>query len=284
MKNINTVICGGDRRMLSAASLFSKLGKCYLWRCASGDVIGAERTDNIREAAKNAYVILPIPSFDKNGMVNGAGHINAEELFRQLPCNTHIFGAKASPITTRLAAEHGHIFTDYGEREDFNLLNAVPTAEAAILIAMEHSAKTVQGETFTVVGYGRIGKALAKRLSDLGGIVTVAARSCAALAAAECDGHIPISVASLLKSPNKCDICFNTVPVPIFDTNDIKRWDCKLFIELASVPGGFTEDCKKYLAEKYISALSLPGRYFPTTAGEIIYKTVLTMINDGGGI
>lgn len=282
MKNINTVICGGDRRMLSCASLFSKKGKCSLWRCASGEVKDTVRTDNIREAAKNAYVILPIPSFDKNGMLNGAGHISAEELFRMLPCSTEIFGAKVSPVTVRMAREHGHKFYDYGEREDFNLLNAVPTAEAAILIAMEHSATTVHKGTFTVIGYGRIGKALSARLSDLGGKVYVAARSDSALASCECDGHIPRSISSILEDPPKCEVCFNTVPFPIFDTDTLQKWQCSMFIELASLPGGFTNDGQSYLRDRYISALSLPGRYFPVTAGEIIYKTVLTMVSSGG--
>lgn len=284
MKEINTVICGGDRRMLAAAHLFSKIGKCSLWRCASGDITGAERTDNLREAAKDAYVILPIPSFDRNGMLNGAGHVSAEELFRILPYSSHIFGAKVSALTVRLAKEHGHIFYDYGERDDFNILNAVPTAEAAILIAMEHSEKTVHNGNFTVIGYGRIGKALAARLSFLGGRVTVAARSDSALAAAESDGHKAVRLCKFDNTSDRSDVCFNTVPCTIFDKDQLCNWKCPRFIELASMPGGFTEDGRRYLSDRYICALSLPGRYFPETAGEIIYKTVLTMINSKGGL
>ncbi len=284
MNKINTVICGGDRRMLSAASLFSKIGNCYLWRCSSGEALGALRTENLREVAKGAYVILPIPSFDRNGKLNGAGHINAEELFRLLPCGSNILGAKVSAVNQRLAKEHGHSFYDYGEREDFNLFNAVPTAEAAILLAMEHSPTTVHGGAFVVVGYGRIGKALAARISKLGGNVYVAARSESALAACECDGHIPLPLNELLTSPVQCNACFNTVPVPIIDKFVLEKWDCPLFIELASVPGGFTDEGQRFLSDRYVSALSLPGRYFPVSAGEIIYKTALTIIRSKGGI
>ncbi len=269
--------------MLKAASLFSNIGKCCLWRCASGEVIGAQRTENLREEAKDSYVILPIPSFDKTGMLNGAGHVSAEELFRTLPCGSYIFGGKVSPIIQRMAEEYGHKLTDYGEREDFNLLNAVPTAEAAILIAMEHSAITVHGGTFHVLGYGKIGKALSARLSDLGGKVTVVARSDAALASAECDGHTPLRLSNMGDRIQKCNVCFNTIPHVIFNEDTLKSWDCPLFVELASLPGGFTPDARKYLSDRFISALSLPGRYFPVTAGEIIYKTVLTMINAMGG-
>ena len=269
--------------MLKAASLFSMIGKCSLWRCASGDVTGAHRTENLREDAKDSYVILPIPSFDKTGTLNGAGHVSAEELFRTLPCGSVIFGGMVSPLIQRLAKEYGHKIYDYGEREDFNLLNAVPTAEASILIAMEHSISTVHGGKFCVLGYGKIGKALSARLSDLGGTVTVMARSDAALAACECDGHIPIRLSSIGDIQHKYDVCFNTIPHVLFETDILKAWDCPLFIELASLPGGFSTEAQNYLSDRYISALSLPGRYFPRTAGEIIYKTVLTMINAMGG-
>jgi len=115
----------------------------------------------------------------------------------------------------------------------------------------------------------------------MGAHVTVAARSDSALAAAECDGHRPVSISSMLDSFHECGVCFNTVPMQIFDVEDVRKWSCPLFIELASLPGGFTEEAKKHLSVRYISALSLPGRYFPITAGEIIYKTVLTMIRQG---
>ena len=269
--------------MLRVASLFSNIGKCNLWRCASGEVLGAQRTENLREVAGDSYVILPIPSFDKSGMLNGAGHISAEELFRSLPCGSQIFGGRISPLIRTMAKEYGHRLYDYGEREDFNLLNAVPTAEAAILIAMEHSAQTVHGGSFCVFGYGKIGKALSARLSDLGGGVTVVARSDEALACAECDGHIPLRISDIEKSIHKYNVCFNTIPHPILNEEIIKSWECPVFIELASLPGGFSEDALKHLSDKYISALSLPGRYFPVTAGEIIYKTVLTMIKATGG-
>ena len=51
--------------------------------------------------------------------------------------------------------------TDYLRREELCLANAVPTAEGAIRIAMEETARTLHGASALVVGYGRIGMALA---------------------------------------------------------------------------------------------------------------------------
>lgn len=269
--------------MLSAAALFSKHGQCRLWRCASGEALDAVRTDDLTESAKDSYVILPIPAFDKNSVLNGCANITADDLFRQLPCGSVIFGGKVSSIVSRLAKEHGHRIFDYGERDDFNIFNAIPTAEAALLIATDHLNSTVNQSSFMITGYGRIGKALAQRLNSLGANVTVCARSDSALANATSDGHLAIRLSDLSKSDISAEVCFNTIPYQIFDTKMIKAWRCKWFMELASLPGGFTKDAITYLSERYISALSLPGRYFPVTAGEIIYKTVFTMIESMGG-
>ena len=65
---------------------------------------------------------------------------------------------------------------DYAAREDFAILNAVPTAEGAVELAMQHYEGTVFGSRSLVVGFGRIGRLLAKMLHALGSDVTVSAR------------------------------------------------------------------------------------------------------------
>ena len=57
---------------------------------------------------------------------------------------------------------------DYLRREELCLANAVPSAEGAIQIAMEETARTLHGTAALVIGYGRIGMALAPRLRGLG--------------------------------------------------------------------------------------------------------------------
>ena len=68
--------------------------------------------------------------------------------------------------------------TDYLRREELCLANAVPTAEGAIRIAMEETARTLHGASALVVGYGRIGMALAPRLRALGMQTEICARRC----------------------------------------------------------------------------------------------------------
>jgi len=269
--------------MLRVGELFAKKCKCFLWNCVPGDAGSAVRIEKPKDANDTNIVILPIPSFNKNGKLNAAHDTSAEALFELLPPKCKIFGGMISKFIYRLALEHGHTVFDYADREDFNLFNAIPTAEAAILLAMENSVKTVNGGKFCIAGYGRIGKALSSRLTALGGKVTVTARRYESLSEAECFGCNSLALSELHRSPPECDAFFNTVPCLIFDIEDTKKWNCPLFIELASAPGGFTCEARKYLEGKYISALSLPGKYFPKTAGEIIYKTINSLINTQGG-
>ena len=65
---------------------------------------------------------------------------------------------------------------DYAARDDFAVLNAVPTAEGAIACAMSAYEGTIAGSSCLVTGYGRIGKVLARLLKAVGSRVTVSAR------------------------------------------------------------------------------------------------------------
>lgn len=49
-----------------------------------------------------------------------------------------------------------------------HIMNAVPTAEGAIQIAMEQTDVTLHGLPVLVIGHGRIGSLLARRLAALG--------------------------------------------------------------------------------------------------------------------
>ena len=268
------LFCGKDKRFDAAAACFENDGyECKRCFCDKNDCI-------IRETN---YVVLPVPSFIDDIRLNTVNYISPEHLFAGLCNKTHVFGCKLSDFILRTADEYNINAYDFGEREDFNLMNAIPTAEAAIIIAAERLGKTVYGSDFTVIGYGRIGKALARRLLSLGGSVTVVSRSLSSLVKAECDGCKAAEMSSFLSQTVMTDVCFNTVPCRIIGNAAVSDSSCELFIDLASKPGGFSEEAETILGQKLIKALALPGKYFPKSAGEIIYKTVKSMINEIGG-
>ena len=66
---------------------------------------------------------------------------------------------------------------DYFLRPELESLNAVPTAEGCLELLLRLRQRTIWESDFLVLGYGRVGRAVARRLGLLGGRVTVAARS-----------------------------------------------------------------------------------------------------------
>ena len=161
------------------------------------------------------------------------------------------------------------------------VLNAIPTAEGAIQIAMEEVKHTIHASKCLVLGNGRIGKILAKMLAGLGADVTVAARKNADRAMAMAFGLKSTSFCNLYEEIGDFDIIFNTVPSLILDADLIKKTSRNtLIIDLASRPGGVDFESARKIGTKVIWALSLPGKVAPYTAGDIIGKTILNILDE----
>ena len=97
-------------------------------------------------------------------------------------------------------------------REEFAVRNAVPTAEGAIMIAMELSEGTINGSNCLVTGYGRIGKVLSEMLKGLGANVTVSARKPSDLSWIQLNGYQAVRTSQLADLTCKFDFVFNTIP------------------------------------------------------------------------
>ena len=124
---------------------------------------------------------------------------------------------------------------DYYADEAVQVSNAVITAEGAVGEAIRVSDRTLWGSRALVLGYGRVGRALASRLRALGAEVTVYARREAQRALAACQGCRTLE--RLPETPEGYHILFNTVPAPLLP----RAAEGVLNIELASAPGGFRD-------------------------------------------
>ena len=181
----------------------------------------------------------------------------------------------------RMAEERDLVLRDYFAREELAVLNAIPTAEGAIQIAMEELPITLHDARVLVVGCGRLGKALAPRLRALGARVWVSARRYEQRAAAESMGlgsegvdHLPDWLCSY-------DLVFNTVPARILGVEELAALkEGALVIDLASRPGGVDMDAAAALGVRVIWALSLPGKVAPVTSGRYIKDTVYHIMEE----
>ena len=161
--------------------------------------------------------------------------------------------------------------------------NAVPTAEGAIQIAMEELPITIRGARALVIGYGRLGRALAPRLAALGAKISVAARKYADLAWAESWGFGVEQTGKLEGWLCGYDLIVNTVPARVLDEARLAELKpgC-LVIDLASKPGGVDMEAAAQLGIKAVWALSLPGKVAPVTAAGSLRSTIYHILTELG--
>ena len=210
-------------------------------------------------------LLLPLPSVSQDGLITGSAQ-NFESVLQSRRAGTSVWGNGLQQYRS-LGESLGialHNYTDYPE---FETKNAIPTAEGAIQIAMEQLPTTICGGQFLVIGYGRIGSALAERLTHLGGAVTVARRTTTPI-------PYPCDITGVYGSP-LCDYdaIFNTVPFPVFSEEHVNRTreDC-LLMDLASHPGGIAKTGSRRL----VHALGLPAKAAPKTAAAIMFDILLS--------
>lgn len=284
MKKAKITFIGGDLRQIAAAgSLAEDAANVTLY--GFDDLKNVPRTvtrsDDLSAAENGADVIvLPLP-YGHDGKINCP--LTKEEIMlrtvTELCGSALILGGKFDRKAYGIAAAHNNKMTDYYEREELSVLNAVPTAEGAVEIAMRELPITVFGMKAAVVGYGRVGTVLASTLRALGAKVTVAARSTSARAWAKINGCDAVGISDLEKIAGEFSCVFNTVPALVINPTmiDAMRRDA-LIIDLASSPGGVDTGAAEKAGVKCIAALSLPGRVAPDTAGEIIAETIKNIL------
>jgi len=164
----------------------------------------------------------------------------SEKLKNILKCNvlgdTYVFAGLYDQSFEDDILDQGAKLFSLTEEDSFNEENAVPTAEGAVLNAMNQSTKTINGSKCLVLGCGKSGKIIAKTLSDLG---------------AEVDTY---------------DIIFNTIPEQVLSDEQISSIkENQIIINLASDNAGFDP--------KYRYA-NIPAKIFPETSAEIMKSEI----------
>lgn len=288
MKKIKITFIGGDMRQISAAGYFAEKGhtaRAFGFDGMKGGDFGVELCEFLPQATEDAdCIVLPLP-YMAGGKIN-CPMTKAEISLPDVLENSYqaiILGGKLDKKAYDAARAHNNKIIDYYEREELSVLNSVPTAEGAIEIAMRELPVTIFGAEVAVIGYGRVGKVLAKTLRALGAEVAVFARSPAARAWAKTDGCRAYDIARLSELAGSFICIFNTVPAPVIDSGVIAGINkSALVIDLASSPGGVDFGAAEKAGIKTVQALSLPGRVAPDTAGKIIAETIENILVQEG--
>jgi dipicolinate synthase subunit A len=148
---------------------------------------------------------------------------------------------------------------------------------------MEELPVTLNGSRILILGYGRLGKVLARMLSGIGAEVWAEARKYSDLAWMKANGINSVYINDLNDYLCKMDVIYNTIPSRILDGERLEKLsrEC-LVIDLASKPGGVDFERAKALGIKVIWALSLPGKVAPVTAANYMKQTIYNIIEELG--
>ena len=285
MTEKSILLIGGDLRQIHAGDELSKHGFSLLHFALDT----YKESCDLTNALKNAdAILLPVPIARGDYMnfplsnTKLTPRVLGSEICKAAKPSVVIFGGKFPADMASLFENNGTKHYDVCENETFNYLNAVPTAEGAIALAMSNTPVTLDGSKSLVLGYGRIGRCLSRRLRALGSSVTVAARKEKDRAEASSEGMAAVDYHSLPKLASDFDAVFNTVPTTVLDEEILSRLrDGVPVIELASKPGGIDPVGAIRNGTRVISAQSLPGRVAPVTAGKIIARCVLELMAGG---
>lgn len=283
----NFLICGGDLRQAKLADGLVKDG--YKVTAFGFDEEFFCEHVNVRKFSAEYIkdqdvIVLPLPCSKDDETLNTPMQnevIKLQQIFSVVSKNCVVVGGKVSDKVRQLAENYGVVIHDYLEREEMAILNAIPTVEGAIEIAIKNMPTTIHGSKILVLGFGRIGKLLCNRFSALGAEVTAEARKFSDIAWIKSYGYIGITLSSLADKINEFDIIINTVPAEILTEQLLELVkDDALIIDLASKPGGVNMEGAARLNKRVIWALSLPGTVAPVTAGIIIKDTILNILHE----
>jgi hypothetical protein len=205
------------------------------------------------------HLLLPVPSFE-NGCVKGGWRL--ESILSALPGDIAVIGGSLN----HPALEKYRCVDLLGDC--FYLAeNAEITAHCALKLALSKLPVTLSGQQVLVIGWGRIGKCLARLLRTLGARVCVQARKESDRAILHALGYAPRQALDGYR------VIFNTVPTQVISDEEyaLCASDC-LKIDLASVlaiPG-----------DDVLWAKGLPGKDAPESSGLLIARTIQRLLEE----
>lgn len=212
------------------------------------------------------HLLLDVPTFGTGDLLRDGTDL--KEILQMLPRSIGIIGGNMErPILK------GYKTRDLLRSEAYLAENAAITADCAIKVAAPLMKITFYSATALVIGWGRIGKRLARLLRNMGCHVTVAARKPEDRVKLKALGYGAIDTVTL-KDLSPYHLIYNTAPELILGQSEAEEWGTGVKIDLASRQGLIGSDV--------IWAKGLPGKLSPDSSGKLIAQTVLLYLKEEG--
>lgn len=205
------------------------------------------------------HLLLPVPSFEADGSIKGGGDLT--EILSQLPKTVIVIGGNLKHPELR-----DYEVWDLLEDPWYLARNAGITAHCTLELALAKLPVTLEKCPVLVIGWGRIGKCLAKLLHGLGACVTVAARKESRRVMIEALGYKSCSMEEIRTENYR--LIINTVPAMVLPSAP----GTALKMDLASVQGIAGRDV--------VWARGLPGLLAPESSGALIAQVITQWIKE----
>ncbi|WP_123040094.1 dipicolinate synthase subunit DpsA [Cohnella candidum] len=292
LTGVQVVLAGGDARQLEVIRRLTELD-------ASVTIAGFDRLDmpfpGVVKAewspdilAEADALLLPAVGTEDDGTVSAVftdremkltdAHLSA------LPKSSKIYCGMAKPFLRKLCEKHHTDLVELFERDDVAIYNSIPTAEGAVMMAIQNTDITIHGSQCMVLGLGRTGLTLARTLQGLGAKIKAGVRREDSFARAFEMGFEPFYMPDLARQSGNIDLLFNTIPTMIVTAQVIAQLPLRAcIIDLASKPGGTDFRFAEKRGIKALLAPGLPGIVAPKTAGRIIANSLTQIILEDKG-
>lgn len=287
LEDYNILILGGDSRYLY---LITNLANKNAYLSVIGFNEYTFSHSNIKHESINDVdfsvfdaIVLPVtgtsetgeivPTYDKQPFLLTANQIKQTK--KHCVIFTGIKNKFLEQITERTNRELIALFN----RDDIAILNSIPTAEATLKLAIEHTDYMMHGANIFILGFGRVGFTTARLFHNIGANVTVAIRSSADFARIREMNMTPLHIDDLQDNLANAQIVINTIPHLVL-TRDLLKVMNKdsLIIDLASTPGGTNFSAAKDYDIQALHALGLPGKTAPKTASNVLSDTIIHLL------
>ena len=204
------------------------------------------------------HLLLDIPTRDCSGL---------KELLRRVPKSITVIGGNLDQELW-----NGYRTEDLLKDPYYLSKNAAITADCALKVSAPFLKSAFADAPALILGWGRIGKCLARMLSALGCPVTVAARKASDRAMLEALGYGAADFPEIPSILTRHRVLFNTVPNLPLHSDIVDNWENGIAIDLASEPG--------MQGKSVIPARGLPGKYAPESSGKLIADTILRVLKE----
>ena len=269
LTGLDVAIIGGDRREVVLAEEFIKKGaKVWLYGFAQYKLpINKLIKQGIPAGAD--IIILPLPGVLNDHSIYSAyaaEKIYFTELNPLLQADVLLFCGRIPEHLRQSLQEQGIRLIITSQLEELAVINAVPTAEGVLEIALRESQITLNHSSVLITGFGSCAQQLARVTAALGAEVTIAARKRKDLATAAVLGYIAVTFDKLAEQMADIYFIFNSVPALVLSKDILaKAQKYVLIYDIASAPGGTDFAAARALGLQEALLPGLPGIVAPLT-------------------